>query len=243
MKQKWSAIGLFVLCLIVGFSLVTQSKVTNGQKLYVSAKTISDYQTTIASEQKDKERIDKLIEEAAEKLAEYETLAESENTELRDKLLEELNHYRMASGTIDVRGDGVIVQIDDATRDVYEWEDINAILVHDLDLLMVINDLARSGAEAISVNGQRITNTTAISCSGYTVHINGQFFARPFEIRAIGDSKRMAAALIGIDGYGTLLKESGILFKVSMKDDMVISRTAEDRTYQYMTKAKEGEGI
>lgn len=238
-----SAIGLFVLCLIVGFSLVTQSKVTNGQKLYVSAKTISDYETTIASEKKDKERIELLTEEAKEKLAEYEILAEGENPELRDKLLEELDHYKMISGTIDVCGEGIIVQIDDATRDVYEWEDQNQVLVHDLDLLMVINDLARSGAEAISVNGQRITNNTAISCSGYTVHINGQFFARPFEIRAIGDSKRMAAALIGIDGYGTLLKEYGILFKVIMKDDMVLSGITEEQPYHFMTKAKEGEGI
>jgi len=110
-----------------------------------------------------------------------------------------------------------------------------------MDILTVINELNRSGAEVLSVNGQRVANTTSISCSGYTIRINGQFFARPFEIRAIGDSKRMAAALIGPDGYGTLLKDYGVVFKITISDDLTISKYPEEQTYKYMTKVKEGE--
>ena len=239
--MKFKIIGMFILCLLVGFSIAVQSKVTNGQQLYVSAKTISDYETTIASETKDINRVEKLVAETEIKLAEYERLADSDVNELQNRLLEELDYYKTISGTTNGHGEGVIVSIDDGTRDLYEGEDPNMVLVHDMDLLAVINELNRSGAEVLSVNGQRVANTTSISCSGYTVRINGQFFARPFEIKAIGDSKRMVASLIGPDGYGTLLKDYGILFKITMSDDITISKYTEDQTYKYMTKVKEGE--
>ena len=239
--MKLRIFGIFIICLLIGFSIAVQSKVTNGQQLYVSSKAISDYKTTIASEIKDMDRVEKLVAEAGIKLAEYEQLAKSNDNDLHDRLLEELDYYKTISGTTDVHGEGVIVYIDDGTRALYEGEDPNTVLVHDMDLLTVINELNRSGAEVLSVNGQRVANTTSISCSGYTVRINGQFFARPFEIRAIGDSKRMAAVLIGPDGYGTLLKDYGVIFKITISDDLTISKYPDEQTYKYMTKVKEGE--
>ena len=239
--MNFRAIGLFLICVVIGFSLIVQSRVTNGQQLYVSAKAITDYKTTIESEIEDTDRIGKLIEETGKRLQEYVTLANSEDSELKDKLVEELDYYKLIGGQYAAHGEGVIVFVDDGTRALYEGEDPNTVLVHDMDILTIINELNRSGAEILSVNGQRILNDTSISCSGYTIRINEQFFARPFEIRAIGDSKRMAAALIGPDGYGTLLQEYGVIFKVTIKDDVKISKYSEELSFEYMTKAKEEE--
>ena len=237
--MKLRAIGFFAMCVVIGLLIVIQSRVTNGQQLYVSAKAITDYKTTIASELEDKERIEQLIKETEKKLTEYETLASNENNDLKDKMLEELEHYKLISGKTKVHGEGVVIFIDDGTRALYEGEDPNSVLVHDMDILTVINDLNRSGAEVLSVNGQRISNITSISCSGYTIRINNQFFARPFEICAIGDSKRMAAALIGPEGYGTLLQDYGVIFKISIKDDLTIAKYSEEQNFKYMTKVKE----
>lgn len=239
--MKLRALGFFAICAIVGFSIIVQARVTNGQQLYVSAKTLTDYETTIKTETEDKERIEQLIVETEKKLTEYEALAGNKDNELKDKLLEEQEHYKLISGNTAVHGEGVVVYVDDGTRDLYEGEDPNAVLVHDMDILTIINDLNRSGAEVLSVNGQRIMNDSSISCSGYTIRINDQFFARPFEIRAIGDSKRMAAALIGPEGYGTLLQDYGVIFKLTMRDDMTIPKYTESQNYKYMTKAKEEE--
>lgn len=233
--------GFFIICLAVGFSFVVQARINNGQQLYVSAKTITDYETTIKTETEDMDRIGTLIAETQKKLEEYEALAENENDELKDKLLEEHDYYRMISGNTPVHGEGVVVLVDDGTRALYEGEDPNAVLVHDMDILTIINELNRSGAEVLSVNGQRILNDTSISCSGYTIRINEQFFARPFEIRAIGDSKRMAAALIGPEGYGTLLQDYGVIFRLTIRDDLTIPKYSESQTYHYMTKVKEEE--
>lgn len=239
--MKWRPVIFFFLCLAIGFFIVVQSKITNGLQLYVSAKTITDYQTTITSEIEDTARIQKLVKETEKKLAEYEALINDENTDIKDKLLDELNYYKLIGAKTKVKGEGVVVIVDDGTRELYEGEDPNSVLVHDMDILTIINELNRSGAEVLAVNGQRVTNTTSISCSGYTVRINGQFFARPFEIRAIGDSKRMAAALIGPDGYGTLLQDYGVIFKVTIKDDVTIPMYPEEQNYKFTTKVSEGE--
>lgn len=244
--MKVRTIGLFFLCLVVGFSIIAQSRVIDGQQLYVSAKVISDYETTIASEEEDTERLLKLVEETKMKLDEVERLAASEMGEeeaLKDKFLEELVYYQLISSSVDVQGEGVTILIDDATRALGEGENPNDVLVHDWDILTILNELRRSGAEAISVNGQRLTNTSSISCSGYTIRINDQFFARPFKIEAIGDSKRMAAALVGPDGYGTILKAYGIIFKLAISDDLTIPKYAEEQKFQYLTtEKKEREG-
>lgn len=239
--MRLKVFGFFLFCFAVGCILVLQARLTNGQQLYVSAKTLTDYETSIRTETADMERLYRLIDETEQKLTEYEALADNGDEELRDRLLKELEYYKLVSGNTEARGEGVIVIVDDGTRELYEGEDPNTVLVHDMDILTIINELNRSGAEVLAVNKQRILNTSSISCSGYTIRINDQFFARPFEIRAIGDSKRMAAALIGPDGYGTLLQEYGVIFKVSIRDELVIPRYTENQSYVYMTKAKEGE--
>jgi len=239
--MKLRVLGFFVICVVVGFSIIVQARVTNGQQLYVSAKTITDYETTIQSEIEDKDRISQLIDETGKRLQEYEALANNGDSELKGRLQEERDYYKMVSGMTAVHGEGVVVFVDDGTRDLYEGEDPNAVLVHDMDILTIINELNRSGAEVLSVNGQRILNDTSISCSGYTIRINDQFFARPFEIHAIGDSKRMAASLIGPDGYGTLLQDYGVIFKVTIKEDLTIPKYSEEQSFEYMTKAEEEE--
>lgn len=239
--MKLRVLGFFVLCLVVGFSLIIQARVTNGQQLFVSPKAITDYKIAIQSEQEDKDRIGQLITETEKKLQEYQVLANGGDNDLKDKLVDENNHYKLISGNTAVHGEGVIILVDDGTRDLLEGEDPNTVLVHDMDILTIINELNRSGAEVLAVNGQRIVNDTSISCSGYTIRINDQFFARPFEIKAIGDSKRMAASLIGPEGYGTLLQDYGVIFKLTIKDDMTIPKYTEELSYEYMTKAKEEE--
>jgi len=208
---------------MIGLFFVTQTGLTEGQNIYVSARSADQYRVSIESEKSELENIRNMIENATEQLARYEEAQEDGDfSEILDELANEVLMYRKFSGNQTVRGPGVIVTVDDGTRVLHEWEDINVLLVHDIDIMIIINDLKRNGAEAISVNGQRVVNGTEVSCSGYTIRINGQTFARPFVIRAIGDSARMSASLISIEGYGTLLSELGVLFNVTLVDDLVI---------------------
>ena len=229
-----------VFCFLIGLFLVSQSGVTEGQSLYVSAKTVSEYSTQIESEKSEIENIRDRMEEAKEQLIKYETARDEDDfSEISADLVSEVLKYKMFSGYEAVRGAGVKVTVDDGTRPLFEGEDINSVLVHDIDIILIINDLKRYGAEAISVNGQRVIDKTEISCSGYTVRINGQVFARPFIIRAIGDGKRMSASLLSPEGYGALLKNYGVNFEVELSDDIVLPGYSGVLNYRYMVNAKE----
>ena len=240
MKRRFILIVVF--CFFLGFSAVVLARMSNGQHLYVSPKVMDDYVVTIEGERQDTEKLRVLVEETGAKVQEYEALEaanEDVGSEVKEQLAADLALYQIASGDVAVQGPGVKVYIDDGVRELEAWESPNDILVHDSDLLLILNDLKASGAEAISVNGQRVVDVTAISCSGYTVRINGQFFARPFRIQAIGDGSRMAAALIGPGGYGTELKEWGLIFKVTVADDILIPAYTENHTYMNMRSAVE----
>ncbi len=238
---KLRILGIFVISILVGCSLVFVVRGTNGLPLYISPKAISDLQVNIEAESKEVQILNDRMVEAEIKLNEYEMLFKSDNTQLQEKLLEELEYYKLVSGETDVKGPGVTVFVDDGTRELNEGENINMLLVHDQDVLTILNELKKAGAEAISVNGQRIVNTSSISCSGYTIRINGIFFARPFEIKAIGNAKAMAGALTGPEGYATILKLWGVMCNVKPEEEILIPKYKGNQNYKNATKVKEGE--
>lgn len=233
-------IFFLIISLIIGFSISVQSKFTKGQYLFVSSKVLQDYKTSIESEKIEVSRIKKLIQENQAKLNKYESITDQEKN-LSDTLKKEEAYSKLISGLTDVEGEGVTVIIDDGTRPLGPGEDPNDIIVHDLDILMIINDLRNAGAEAISINNQRIMSDSEISCSGHSVRINDQFFARPFVIKAIGDSKMTEATLIAPTGYGSLLKDGGLIFKVTRSDHIKIPKYEEVKNYDFMSILKEGD--
>ena len=68
-------------------------------------------------------------------------------------------------------------------------------IVHDTYLLTILNELRASGAEALSINDERILATSEIRCAGPTVSINNTKLAAPFEIKAIGNADTLENAL------------------------------------------------
>jgi len=73
--------------------------------------------------------------------------------------------------------------------------DDDALVVHQQDIQAVVNALWKGGAEAVSIQGQRIISTSGIKCVGNSVVLHGIPYAPPYVIEAIGDAGRMAAAL------------------------------------------------
>lgn len=225
---------VFLVSLFVGTFIVVQMRTNPGQMIYTSRKAIDDYETMILSEQKTTEDIRKQIEAAEKLLEEYK--ADSDNPEttiVLDNITSEHDKFAIISGACDVKGPGVVITVDDGNRDLYFGEDINNLLVHDLDILMIINELKDCGAEAISVNGQRIIDSTAINCSGWTIRINGRTYARPFVIEAIGDGKEMVSDLLSPHGYGTSLREWGVQFSIETANEIVIEGYSEERNFFY----------
>jgi len=109
-------------------------------------------------------------------------------------VLAELETARMMAGVVAVEGPGIVVTMQD-NPNASNYVDITNYIVHENDIWRVVNELYAAGAEAISINGQRLVSNSSIRCVGPTVIVNGVKSAAPFVITAIGDSSTLESAL------------------------------------------------
>lgn len=113
-------------------------------------------------------------------------------------LNDEIARQRMASGLLALVGPGVVATYNDSVaRSIPENEDPANYIIHEYDLRDILNSLWIAGAEAISLNGERIVGNTSLYCVGTTVICNATRLSPPYEIRAIGDPEALQAALQG----------------------------------------------
>ena len=98
-------------------------------------------------------------------------------------------------------------------------------LVLDQDLQKLVNSLWQVGAEAISINGQRLTNLSAIREAGGAITVNFKSLGGPYTVSAIGNKNQMAAQLLDTEGGRTWLALRtgfGLRFDVNSEDSMTL---------------------
>jgi uncharacterized protein YlxW (UPF0749 family) len=108
-------------------------------------------------------------------------------TESAEAVEARLGRLQVTTGFVAVKGEGVRVTVDDA-----DTGDPNGI-VQDKDLALLANALWSAGAEAIAINGQRLTALTAIRISGSAIEVNSVGIAPPYTVVAIGDRGSLQA--------------------------------------------------
>ncbi|MDR0571040.1 MAG: DUF881 domain-containing protein [Clostridiales Family XIII bacterium] len=238
-------VAVFAFCIVIGFSVVVQAKSTKGMNLFVSKKTASDMEKSIEGLKTEIDGLNVGIEEAKGKLMRYALGDEGSGNALYDSALSELAALRNMTATTAVKGPGITITLDDSPEELADWMDVNAFIVHDTDIMRIISDLSRNGAEAISINGHRIYSGSTIYCNGYTVRVNGEPEARPFIIKAIGDPANISAAMVGAGSYGNMLKDYyGLIYRVEVETDLELpSRPIKPTTFRYARVLKsEGAG-
>ena len=213
-------------------------------KLYVSSQVLTDLNAKVEGERKNGENLRQRILETEQRIQETKAMMENDRSEellMANRYMAE--YYRQISGACALVGPGVEVIIDDSNRDLSIWEDVNDVIVHDSDVLLILNDLFAAGAEAVSLNGHRIIHTSAVSCGGYIVHVNGVPEAKPFRIQAIGDPAILSASMLAPNSYGAFIKDS-VKFQVTAMEEVYIPAYTDGSltNYTYMSVSKEVEG-
>jgi uncharacterized protein YlxW (UPF0749 family) len=101
------------------------------------------------------------------------------------------------AGLTAVRGPGLTVTLDDAPKQIQEsaGSQVANAIVHQQDIQAVANALWAGGAEAMTIQGQRVVSTTGIKCVGNTVLLHGVTYSPPYVISAIGDQQALRASL------------------------------------------------
>ena len=173
---------------------------------------------------------DKKIEKLRNIKLEYEKDLEAyEQKSLNEKSVKELMEYELSylkdvTGESKVIGDGIIITIKDSENDLKENQNPNELIVHDIDILRIVNDLKKAGAIAISINGERLLTLSKIKCSGSTIKVNDTTYGQPFIIKAIGDLNTLKASVTSPQSYTNILQEVyGIYIKVEEKNDIIIN--------------------
>ena len=143
-------------------------------------------------------------------------------------------------GYTEVKGPGVIVTLQDGDS-ATSGGIASQYIVHDEDIYQIVNSLRNVGAEAISINGQRVTNRTAIACVGNVITVNGQKLGSPFVIQAIGPSLYLHSSLTMPGGYIEYIKDYGVKVDVKQvdKDTIVIPKYEGVYTSAYVSNVEE----
>lgn len=205
MKGKLTVAAVFM---VLGFMLSAQYRVTESQKS-VRQERVQDLTDRLKAQEAENKKLQKEIEEFKKNAA----------SRISDS---ELGHLHLLAGTTPVVGKGVEIVMDDSKVPTKAGENPNLYILHDEDLLRVLNELRASGAEAIALNEQRIVSTTEIRCAGPTVSVNNVRVAAPYSLKAIGDPKTLSSALRIKGGVVDTFQFWGIEVKITEKDNVKI---------------------
>ena len=182
-----------------------------------------DYKTAL---EKNEDLLDQIVI-LQDDVARYrEQLAQSGGAgEVMEK---ELKRAETAAGLTDVSGGGIVINISDGPKQVtgnYSSDDGYGI-VHDSYILTILNELRAAGAEAISINDERILATSEIRCAGPTISINNVKKAAPFELKVIGDPDTLENALRMPYGAVDQAGYYGIEITIKKSNKLVIKKYA-----------------
>ncbi|EOD01265.1 DUF881 domain-containing protein [Caldisalinibacter kiritimatiensis] len=241
-KKIMNQMIIFFLSGILGYFLITNMLHNTQQYSLVSINSIQMMKNSIQNNRQEIQDLREMIEQKKKELDNYKN-AVKEKGSISTVLEQELEQLKMLSGTTDVHGPGIMIRLDDNHDGYKEGEDLNLYIVHDLDVVLIVNDLIAAGAEAISINGKRLTADSGIICGGNVIKINDEEIGAPFIIKAIGDPKLLSAAVNAPNTYGWELKEFfGIKLETIQSDDIPIPRYFKKPEFEYVKPInKEGE--
>lgn len=217
--------SIIFICFLLGFMISVQLKTTQD-----NLKSSTQYQRI-------EQLSDILLRTEKERDAlklEIARLKESAN--LHDNFPDEINFM---AGTTAVKGPGVVLTIEDSKKALSSADNTNLYIIHDEDVLKVINELRAAGAEAIAINDQRLTANSEIRCAGPTISINNTRISAPYEIKAIGNAKNMENAIKMRGGVAESLSVWGIRLDVRQEANIIIPAYKGAVQFKYTTSLEQ----
>jgi uncharacterized protein YlxW (UPF0749 family) len=148
----------------------------------------------IRAEQNRTRELEATVQTLAEQVAAFEGRGTAGAKRFR-RVNRRIDHVVASAGLTAVRGPGLRAVLTDSTLAAAPTGNLNDLVIHEQDLQAVINGLWAGGAEAVSVNGQRVLATTAIRCVGNTLLLHGGVYSPPYIIDAVGDPVALRAEL------------------------------------------------
>lgn len=178
--------------LVAGFLAATSSVSADGTQLRPGR--YGDVADLVRQQTRD---LESLRAEARALSTEVTQLSEGRLDGRSSNAVEELDTVSVPAGLSPMRGPGLTIALDDAPVNDFLDSDVdpNFLVVHQQDIQSVVNAMWAGGAEAMTIQGQRVISTTGIKCVGSTVVLHGVPYSPPYVITAIGDPEAMLTSI------------------------------------------------
>ena len=196
-RKKKKYFTVVFVCIVTGFFVGYSYNIAKDRQ-QVSSVTSSYYEQTesyradLIEQQERNLELEQELAQLQKKIRQYESDYNNAN-ESYEEMYEETQQLRLALGEVASVGEGISVTLSDGSSD--SSDNPNDYIVHESHIFNVIQELKISGAEAISVNGQRLKPNSYISCNGPVITVDGKQYPAPFVIEAVGNQNTLLASL------------------------------------------------
>ncbi|MHB1485286.1 MAG: DUF881 domain-containing protein [Saccharofermentanales bacterium] len=215
------SIAFILVCVILGILVSLQLKSINtAQNLQLSNnKRLNEIQEELIVQT----RINRDLSDRYEKLNEYVKAVENQTVEADDtlkRIMDEKTNAEIFAGLTEVSGSGVVINLLAGTDSS----------IRDSDIRSVVNELRAAGAQAISINEERMVATSEVREAGNYIVINGKQFPSnsQFIIKAIARADDLERAITMVSGVGDVLQLYNVDFKIVKSDKITIPRLRDD---------------
>lgn len=239
---KKNAIGTYVVVGIPLFFLsvllAAQMKTVSNSEVVLKGKREAELADELVTLQRNYNDLKEKYTESQNVVEEYKNNS-STNSTLINSMKDEIDMLSALSGNTDLKGEGIIITMTDAAQNSENSTIDTDSLVHDSDVLSVVNELKVAGAEAISVNDQRIISISGIRCVGPSIQVNYQKISTPIVIKAIGNAQWLESAMNIKNGVVDTLKGStGIGISVVRSNNVEIPKFDGTLNFKYAETKK-----
>ena len=213
-------ISIFLSCIMfMQFKVVNETDIA--QIEYMRKEELEE----ALEEWKDKyKEVSDKLDETNQKIAEYESKVNS-NEEAAELVENELKEANIILGNTDVSGSGVEITLTD--NDEFQYSAY--------DILELVNELKAAGAEAISINDERVINLTDIvAISDIYIKVNSNKISSPYKVLAIGDKTYLESALNIKNGYVSTKSKKGYTISIQSKNNIKIKKYSKDITLKHI---------
>ena len=219
---------LLVMIIFMQFKVVQESQETN-----IDSMQEAELRQELANWKTKYEETKAKNDETTSTLKTYQEESSSDE-KTKETLEAELENLNLALGKTDVEGEGVIITFRKKDEsELGEDERIDEITA--IDLVYIVNSLKDAGAEAISINDERIVSTTDMADVGGSIKINSKYLRTDtYVVKAIGNSSYLESSLFGKGWYVEQLGISGIKSDIERNKKVNIPKYTGDFDTKYM---------
>jgi uncharacterized protein YlxW (UPF0749 family) len=220
--------GVALVAMVLSAVIVLQLRTESKTRTLLPTRQVDELANLFKNQKLTIEKYEREVGDLRRQLNEYD----------RDR---EIVRLRMAAAMLPVSGKGIRVVLDDSIKKAREYEDPLFFIVHYDQLELLLNELWAAGAEAIAVNGYRVSNASGISCAGTTILIDAKRFTPPFVIEAIGDPANLKSALTMRGGFvEQQILAFNLRFSINVVDELELPAYKGGISFEFSRPIEEG---